>query len=83
MDILGDRYEVITAATGTLNTSGHKYYAFKAVGGSVTVTATADAGHSDNLTGWVLSNGDVLSSKAAWSSIEKTAGDGNIIAYYQ
>ena len=82
MDILGKRFEIITASTGTLNTAGRVYYAFMPIGGSATITAVPNAGHSATLTDWELADGCPISSIEGFSSVAKTAGTGKVIAYY-
>jgi hypothetical protein len=82
MDVLGDKMRVISGATGTKSTEN--YYAVKAIGGSVTLTLTpVDTSSNDTITTTEIANGDVVTLKDLWASVEKTAGDGSVLCYYE
>ena len=82
MDVLGAKVRVISGATGTKNSE--QYYAVKAIGGSAIVTLTpVDTASNDTITTTEIANGDVVTLRAKWASVEKTGGDGSVLCYYE
>lgn len=82
MDLLGRKYKTITGATGT--ESSVKTQAIKALNGSITLTLTPqNPGDGETIVGAVLQEGDVFSFRSGWKTVQKTAGDGVAVCYYE
>jgi hypothetical protein len=56
-------------------------FAIKALGGDVTVTATAAATDSDDLVTQPISDGDVITCATGWQDVTRDSGDGVVIVY--
>lgn len=75
---LGENYRTITADSTTLN---QDCFAIKALGGDVTIDATASSPDSDDLSGQTITGGDLLTSLRGWSSVTKVSGSGTVVIY--
>jgi len=75
---IGQNYRTITTDTNSVN---EESFAIKALGGDVTVTATASSTNSDDLSSQAISDGDVITCSTGWTSVTKDSGSGTVIVY--
>jgi len=75
---IGQNYRTITTDTNSVT---EESFAIKALGGDVTVTATAASSNSDNLSSQSISDGDVITCSTGWTQVTKDSGSGTVIVY--
>jgi hypothetical protein len=75
---IGQNYRTITTDTNSVT---EESFAIKALGGDVTVTATASSTNSDDLSSQPISDGDVITCSTGWTSVTKDSGGGTVVVY--
>jgi hypothetical protein len=75
---IGQNYRTITTDTNSVT---EESFAIKALGGDVTVTATAASSNSDDLNSQSISDGDVITCSTGWTGVTKNSGSGTVIVY--